>query len=124
MSKNNLESKIIFLANKVHVHHWPLNSSVWSKSTKETIDLDLNNNEEKKEIRINNQQIKINEYEFGKIKRVGVTVPLFKNETRMVFEGHFENVDAHVHITTNSQNYLEIFNKLMVWKNRCFPDIP
>ena len=122
MSENNIHPKFNFSANKVHIHHWPLNSPVWSKSTKENVDLDLNDNAEKKEILIDDQKIRIDDYEFNKIKKVGVTVPLFKNETRMVFEGQFRNIDAHVHITTNSQNYLEIFNNLMMWKNRCFPD--
>ena len=124
MAENNLNSKFNFSANKVHVHHWPLNSSVWSELTKENVNFDLNSNPEKKDILIEDQKIRINDYEFYKIKKVGVTVPLFKNETRMVFESQFRNINAHVHITTNSQNYLEIFNKLMVWKNRCFPDFP
>ena len=122
MSQNNLENKIVFFADKIHVHHWPLNSSNWSDSTKEKVDLDLNKNTEKKKIMIDEQQIKINDFDFDKIKKVGITVPLFKKQTTMVFEGHFGDSDAHIHITTYSQNYLEIFNKLMVWKNRCFPD--
>jgi hypothetical protein len=122
LSQNNLESKIIFSADKLYVHHWPLDSPVWRKSIKEMVDLDLNNNQEKKKILIKDQIIRINDYEFDRIKKVGVSVPLFKKETRMVFEGHFEDSDGHIHITTKSQNYLEIFNKLMSWKNRCFPD--
>ena len=122
MSQNNLENKIVFFANKIHVHHWPLNSSVWSTSTKENVDLYLNKNTDKKKIMINDQHIKINDYSFDKIKKVGITVPLFKKQTTMVFEGHFGDFDAHIHITTYSQNYLEIFNKLMLWKNRCFSD--
>jgi hypothetical protein len=122
LSQNNFENNLIFFADKLHVHHWPLNSSVWSKSTKEKIDFELNKNTDKKEIVINDQKIKINNYEFNKIKKVGITVPLFKKQTTVVFEGHFEDYDAHVHITTYSQNYLEIFNKLMLWKNGCFPD--
>ena len=122
MSPNNRESKIIFSADKLHVHHWPQDSPIWSKSTQLKVDLDLNKNAEKKQIQIKDQFIRINDYEFDKIKKVGVTVPLFKKETTMVFEGHFGDSDAHIHITTKSQNYLEIFNKLMSWKNRCFPD--
>ena len=60
--------------------------------------------------------------QFDKIKKIGITVPLFKNQTTLVFEGHFEDFDAHVHVTTSSQNYVDIFNKLVIWKNRCFPD--
>ncbi|MDH3610530.1 MAG: hypothetical protein OEM79_02070 [Nitrosopumilus sp.] len=124
MTENNQYPKINFSANKIHVHHWPLTSSVWSESTKKMIDLELNDNPEKKNILIEEQKIRINNYEFNKIKKVGVTVPLFKTETRMVFEGQFKNINAHVHITTNSKNYLEIFNKLMVWKNKYFLDFP
>ena len=122
LTKNNLESKIIFSADKLHVHHWPQDSPIWSKSTQLKVDLELNKNAEKKQILIKDQFIRINDYEFDKIKKVGVTVPLFKKETTMVFEGHFADVYAHIHITTKSQNYLEIFNKLMLWKNKCFPD--
>ncbi len=122
MSKNNSESKIFFSADKVYVHRWPLNSPVWSKSVKEKIDLDVNKNSEKKKIIINDLQIRITDYEIYKIKKVGVTVPMFKKETTMVFEGHLVDLDAHIHITTTAQNYLEIFNQLMLWKNRCFPD--
>jgi hypothetical protein len=122
LSSNNLECEIIFFADKLHVHHWPLNSSIWSKSTKEKVDLDLNKNPNKKKIMIKDQQIKINDYEFDKIKKIGITVPLFNNQTTLVFEGHFEDFDAHVHVTTSSQNYVDIFNKLVIWKNRCFPD--
>jgi len=122
LTKNNLESKIIFSADKVHVHHWPLNFPAWSISTKKKVDLDLNKNKEKKKIMIDDLQIRINDYVFDKIKKVGVTIPLFKKETTMVFEGHFADVYAHIHITAKSQNYLEIFNKLMLWKNKFFPD--
>ena len=122
MSKNNLDSKIIFSADKVHIHHWPLSSPAWNESTKEKVNNDLNKNKEKKNVVINDHQIKIDDYEFDKIKKVGVTVPLFKKETTMVFEGHFHNSFAHVHITTYSENYLEIFDKIMLWKNSCFPE--
>ncbi len=122
MSSNNPKHEIVFFADKIHVHHWPLNSLIWNKSTQEKIDLNLNKNTKKKKIMINDQQIRINDYEFDKIKKVGVTVPLFKKQTTLVFEGHFEDFDAHIHITTYSQNYLEIFNNLMSWKNGCFPD--
>ena len=121
MSTNNSDDSIVFFADKIHVHRWPMDSPQWSNTTSEKVDLDLNKNKEKKKIVIQNQEIKINDYNFDRIKKVGVTVPLFKKRTTMVFEGHFDNVDAHVHITT-SENYLEIFNQLMAWKDRCFED--
>ena len=99
-----------------------MNSPIWSKFTNEQIDLNINKNLEKKTVTINDSQINIDNYCFEKIKKVGITVPLFKRRTTMVFEGNFGDLDAHVHVTTNSQNYLEIFNELMSWKNNAFPD--
>lgn len=122
MSYKSKNFNVNFFANKVHAHRWPLKSPIWSESVKKSIDLDLNQNREKKEIMINDFQIRIDNYDFEKIQKVGVTVPLFKKETRMVFEGHFLGYDAHVHITINSNDYLDIFNKLMDWKNNFFPD--
>ena len=122
MSKNNLECPIIFFADKIYVHRWPMDSPIWSKITNEKIDLELNKNKETKKIIINNNEIKVNDHDFDKIKKVGITVPLFKKQTTMVFEGHFENFEAHVHITTHSEDYLEIFNRLMSWKNSYFQD--
>ena len=119
MVKLNSDSTIEFFADKVYVHRWPQNSPIWSKSVQEKIDLDLNKNNEKKKVLITTKKIRISDYDFLKIKKVGVTVPLFKKETTLVFEGHFQNLDAHVHITTLSSNYLEIFNSLMAHKS-CF----
>lgn len=122
MSENNISLPIIFFAEKIHVHYWPLNSPTWSKSTKENVESKLNKNKEKKQVIIENHLVKIDDFGFEEIKKVGVTVPLFKKQTTLVFEGKFENVFAHIHITTSSQNYLEIFNNLMSWKNQFFPD--
>lgn len=122
MTDNNPKFPITFFAEKIHVHRWPMNSPIWSKFTNEQIDLNINKNLEKKTVTKNDSQINIDNYCFEKIKKVGITVPLFKRRTTMVFEGNFGDLDAHVHVTTNSQNYLEIFNELMSWKNNAFPD--
>jgi len=122
MTNNNPEFQITFFAEKIHAHRWPMNSPIWSKFTSEQLDLKLNKNPEKKKVLIDNFQINIDDYCFDKIKKVGITVPLFKKQTTMVFEGNFEDLDAHVHVTTYSQNYLEIFNELMSWKNNTFPN--
>jgi len=115
-------TSIDFLADKVYVHQWPLNSPVWSAAIQEKIDFDLNKNKEKKKILIEKNKIKIDNYFFTKINKIGVTVPLFKKETTMVFEGNFGNVCAHIHITTFSKDFLEIFNRLMSCKSNFFPD--
>ena len=122
LEKLNSDFKIEFFADKVYVHHWPQNSPIWSKSVQEKIDLNLNKNNEKKKVLIEAKKIQISDYDFLKIKKVGVTIPLFKKETTLVFEANFQNLDAHVHITTLAFDYLDIFNSLMAHKSRLFPD--
>lgn len=122
MSTSNPISQFDFLADKVYVHKWPMNSPTWSMSSQEKIDLDLHKNPEKKKIRIKEKMIWINDYEFSKLNKVGITVPLFKRETTMVFEGHFQGLDAHIHITIISKNFLKIFNRLMDWKSAYFDE--
>lgn len=116
------EFPIIFFAEKIYVHRWPMNSPIWSKFVNEQMNLKINKNFEKKKVTINDREIKIDNYCFNKIKKVGITVPLFKKQTTIVFEGNFEDLDAHVHVTIHSKNYLEMFNTLMSWKNTIFPD--
>ena len=116
LSNKNSESEINFQADKVYVHRWPMDSQLWSPSLTEEIDR-LNKDNEKKSIRIKEKLVQINNYNFDEIKKIGVTIPLFKKETTMVFEGKIQDFYAHVHITTMAKNYLEIFNALMGWKN-------
>ena len=112
--------EIKFLAEKVHVHHWPLDTLKWSDLTNKQVDQDLNKNKEKKRIVIKNKTILINNYKFTEIKKVGLTIPLFQKQSTLVFEGRFEKFYAHVHVTTKSKDYHEIFNKLMYWRSRYF----
>ena len=122
MSTDNSTESIIFLADKIYVHHWPLDTPKWSTEIQEKVNSDLHKNKEKKQIQIKDKQIKINDYLFSHLQKIGITVPLFKKETTMVFEARFEDYYAHVHITSKDKKYLEIFNNLMRWKNTLFPD--
>lgn len=114
-------AEIKFFAEKVHAHHWPLDTPKWSELTIKQVNEHLNN-KEKKQIVIKSGIILIGNYEFADIKKVGITIPLFKKECTLVFEGCFEKFYAHVHITTKSKDYLELFNKLMHWRSKYFPD--
>jgi hypothetical protein len=116
LSNKNSEPEINFQADKIYVHRWPMDSQHWSPSFTEEID-HLNKDKEKKSIHIKEALVKIDNYNFNEIKKIGVTVPLFKKETTMVFEGKIQDFYAHVHITTMAKNYIEIFNALMGWKN-------
>lgn len=121
MSTNNSTKSITFLADKIYVHHWPLDTPKWSTEIQEKVNSDLHN-KDKKQIQIKDKQIKINDYLFSHLQKIGITVPLFKKETTMVFEGKFEDYYAHIHITSRDKNYLELFNNLMSWKNTLFAD--
>ena len=121
MSTNNSTKSITFLADKTYVHHWPLDTPKWSTEIQEKVNSDLHN-KDKKQIQIKDKQIKINDYLFSHLQKIGITVPLFKKETTMVFEGKFEDYYAHIHITSRGKNYLELFNNLMSWKNTLFPN--
>ena len=115
------EKEIKYFADKVHIHHWPLDTPNWSDSRKKQVDEEILKNKEKKQIIVKDKTIQINNYEFNEIKEVGITIPLFKKQSTMIFEGHCEEFDAHVHVTTKEENYLDIFNKLMSWRAENFP---
>ena len=124
MSKNTFDDEFSFSAEKVYVHHWPPETPKWTNSREEKVSQDINQNRNKKQIIISGKIVKIDNYEFRSIKKVGLTIPQFKRQTTMIFEGHCDEFDAHVHITTKSDNFLEIFNKLMIWRDIFFPDTP
>ena len=115
-------TEIKFLAEKVYVHYWPLDTLKWSDFINQRVDQDLNKNKKKKQIVIKNKSILIDNYEFKTIKKIGLTIPLFKKQSTLIFEANFEEFYAHIHITTKTEDYLEIFNKLMHWRSRYFPD--
>ena len=112
------EFQINFFADKVFVHHWPKNSPSWSDSLQKKIDASLNKNSDPKKIIVNSNSIKIKDFEFTCLKKIGVSVPFFKEECRIIFEAQFERFSAHVHITIKSNNFIDIFNELISWKKK------
>ena len=117
--KRNLSQETIhYLADNVFVHHWPKNSLEWSDSLQKKLDISINKNPNKKNIIVNSNTIGIEDFEFICLKKIGVSVPFFKEECRVIFEAQFENVFAHIHITIKSNNFLEIFNQLISWKKK------
>ncbi|GBL40642.1 hypothetical protein EMGBD3_00100 [Nitrosarchaeum sp.] len=69
--------EIKFFAEKVHAHHWPLDTPKWSDLIIKQVDERLNN-KEKKHLVIKDDSILIDNYEFKNITKVGITIPLFK----------------------------------------------
>ena len=112
------ESEMHYFADKVFVHHWPKNSPSWSDSLQKKIDASLNKNSDPKKIIVNSNSIQIKDFEFTCLKKIGVSVPFFKEECRIIFEAQFERFSAHIHITIKSNNFIDIFNELISWKKK------
>ena len=110
--------KLNFFADKVFVHHWPKNSPPWPVSFQEKLDVSLNKNSAQKKIIVNSNSINIENFEFTCLKNIGISVPFFKRECRMIFEAQFEKSFTHVHITIKSNNFIELFNELISWKKK------
>jgi len=108
-------------AEKVHVHRWPRDSPILDASTIAQVDTTINKNPEKKQIIVGQDIIQIQTIKFYSIKKVGVTIPLFKDECTVIFEAKFGKLFAHVHITTKNENYLDVFNRLIDWRQKFFP---
>jgi hypothetical protein len=116
------ESEIHYNSDKIHVHRWPRDSQTWDDSAQEEIDNTINKNPDSIPVVIKEKIIVLGNIEFHSLKKIGITVPFFKKECTMIFEAQFGNLFAHVHITIKSENYVDIFNELTVWKNNNFPD--
>jgi len=113
-------SEIKYLADKVFVHRWPHDTPLWDSFTKETLDDTINKNPEKKQIIVKEKKIIIQNIEFTSLKKIGISIPFFKNECTIIFEGQFGNLSGHAHITTKSGNYLDVFNRLILWRQQTF----
>ena len=108
---------IQYLADKVHVHRWPHDTPLWSDSIKQQLDNSINKNPRKKQIIIEEKSIQIENIVFNSLKKIGISVPFFKDECTLILEAQFGELFAHIHITTKSENFLEIFNQLISWRN-------
>ena len=116
-------SEVRCFSDKVFVHRWPHNTPLWGDSVKKQLDESINKNSEKKSVTIRNKTVQIENFEFHSLKKIGISVPFFKDECRMIFEAQFGELFAHIHITIKSGNFLDIFNQLISWRNRVFPNV-
>ena len=110
------------MAEKVFVHRWPHDTLVWEESVKKQLDESINKKSTKKQVVVDEKTVQIEGFTFTSLKKIGISVPFFKNESTMIFESQFDGLFAHVHITTRSDNFLDIFNRLIQWRQREFPD--
>ena len=109
-------------AKKIHVHRWPKDSPQWDESVQKELDDSINKNPAPKKVTIKEKTISIGNVEFYSLKKIGISVPFFKEECAMIFEAQFGSLFAHVHIHIKSSDYVDVFNKLPSWKNTNFPD--
>jgi len=72
--------EIQYLADKVFVHRWPHDTPMWDSLTKEHLDDTINKNPEKKQIIVKANTITIGNIEFFSLKKIGISVPFFKDE--------------------------------------------
>ena len=116
------ELKVEFLADKVFVHRWPHDTPLWGNETKQHLDSSINKKSEKKHVTVTGKTVKIEDFEFTSLKKLGISVPFFKNECRMIFESQFGELFAHVHITMKQGEFLDVFSHLMAWKRENYPE--
>ena len=114
--------EIQFQAEKVYFHHWPPETPKWADSRRDRISQDINSNKKEKQVKIDGHTVQIDDYVFAQIKKIGLTIPQFKRQSTMIFEGRCDEFYAHVHVTTRSKDYLEIFYHLMKWRDKYFPN--
>jgi hypothetical protein len=107
-----------YFADKVFVHHWPKDSPIWSDPLQKQLDDTINQNPNNLEISFYSKSIKIHNFEFIHLKKIGISIPFFKEECKIIFEAQFEKVFAHVHITITSSNFIEIFNRIISWEKK------
>ena len=108
--------EIKYLADKVLVHRWPHDTPIWNDSIKKQLDDSINKNLQKKQIIVGENSIQIENIAFNSLKKIGISVPFFKDECTLILEAQFGELFAHIHITTKSENFLEIFNQLISWR--------
>jgi len=112
---------IKYLADKVFVHRWPHDTPIWDENVISELNDSINKNSEKKQIIVKEKTILIQKITFFDLKKIGISVPPFKDECTLIFEGKFGDLSAHAHVTINHKNYLEIFNQLISWRRKFFP---
>ena len=117
-----VDYEIQYLCEKIHVHRWPKDGPIWDDSVQKELDDSINKNPNKKKVTINENTIQIENFKFISLKKIGITVPFFKKECTLIFEGKFGPLFAHVHVTIRSENYVDVFTELTSWKNKAFPN--
>lgn len=112
---------IRYTADKVFLHHWPKDTPAWQDGLASRIDSEINKNPDGKQITISGKTVRIGGYEFSEIRNVGISVPMFKAQCRLIFEGRCGEFHAHAHVTTG-YDHISVCGRLSAWRGEFFPD--
>ena len=107
-----------YMARKVHVHRWPRDSPQWDDSVRQEVDDSINKNPQEIPVTFKDESVLVGSVEFYSLKKVGISVPFFKEECVVIFEAKFGSLFGHVHIHIKSPDYVDIFGDLTLWKNK------
>lgn len=109
-----------FVATKVFVHRWPHDTPEWGSKFKALIDSDVNTNNGTRNVELRDGAVVISGHKFDSLKNVGVSVPFFKKECRVMFEGVTTGMYAHAHLyVKNPDAYLAAFDTITCWMHDC-----
>ena len=106
-----------FDATKVFAHRWPHDTPKWSGDFQEAVDAKINTSSALRKVELADRSVTINGCGFEALKNVGVSVPFFRKECRMMFEGVCMGNYAHVHVyaALGADRYLEAFAGIADW---------
>lgn len=99
-----------------------MDSPTWGESVKKELDTSINKNTNTKQVTLSENTVQIENFKFVSLKKIGITVPFFKKECTLIFEAQFDTLFAHIHVTIKSENYVDVFTDLTLWKNNFFPN--
>lgn len=108
---------ISYMADRVFIHRWPHDTPEWDGAARSRIE-HIIKKPGKKAVTARGKTVTIEGVEFSSLKKLGVSVPFFKRDCRMIFESQFGGLYAHVHVITSGDDYLEVFGRLARWERR------
>ncbi len=120
----------MFMADKVFAHRWPRDTPEWTPDDCRFVDEEINIDAQKepvdslgyknlgREISLYGDIVTVGGYAFESVKNVGLSVPFFKDECRMMFEACYDaRMYAHFHVyVREEEEYLEAFDMIRRWK--------
>ncbi len=107
--------EVSFSASRVFVHRWPRDGPGWDGRASAMAE-ELNGAGEKR-VTLGDRAVLISGHRFDCIRKVGVSVPMFRKEARMIFEGRSGESGVHVHVTAGGADYLEVLGCMSEWRD-------